>query len=345
MGTNRILIIGAGLTGLALASGLRTRGIEPVLVERAPTITTEIGWAIVLWPTHLAALDRIGHADRSGWPFDRQGTILWWDHQGNLLRLANAGYGLVAIGRAELQLALLDPVRDLVRTGVTPVALVDHGDRVEVDFNDGTHGSFDAVIGADGLNSWTRRHVLHGPGATHADCAVIRFQIPNTDNLTVVNFAHADDVSLGCFILNAGKTLHAAVILHGEKDNRRELTLAELATLFSTVEGPARTIVTAMQSNPLHYYNNINQVIVDQWVNNRIGLIGDAAHAMSPVRGQGAGVGFEDAALLAELLALPHTPAPLALRNYERIRKPLAQAIQAESHAATIDLQRPPPPP
>ncbi|MGH3751133.1 MAG: NAD(P)-binding protein [Pseudonocardiaceae bacterium] len=36
---NRILIIGAGLAGLALASGLPVRGVEPVLVEQAPVIS------------------------------------------------------------------------------------------------------------------------------------------------------------------------------------------------------------------------------------------------------------------------------------------------------------------
>lgn len=343
IGDNRILIIGAGLTGLALASGLRIRGVEPVVVERAPIIT-EAGWAIGLWPPHLAALDRIGHADRSSWPFTRQSAFLLFDRYGNLLRVLDEP-DLVLIGRSDLQLALLDPVRDLVCTGLSPVAVVDHGDRVDVDFDDGTHGSFDAVIGADGINSWTRRHVLHGPEATHAGCAVVRFHIPNTDNLTMVSIVHAEDAALSYFILNADKTIHVVMVLLGGKDNRRDLTLAELATLFSTVQGPARAIVTAMQGNPLHYYSNINQVTADQWVSNRIGLIGDAAHAMSPVRGQGAGVCFEDAALLAELLTLPHTPTPLALRNYEHIRKPLAQAKQAESQAATTNLLRPPPTP
>lgn len=338
MGDNRILIIGAGLTGLALACGLRVRGVEPVLVERAPVIT-EAGWAIGLGPRHLVALDRIGHADRSDWPLQRQGARLWFDGHGTLLHVLEET-GLLIIGRSELQLALLDPVRDLVRTGVTPVAVVDHGDRVDVDFDDGTHGTFDAVIGADGIDSWTRRHVLHGPDASYAGCAVVRFHLPNTDNLAVMSRVDVDDAALVYFVMNASKTLHVVVILPGEENNRRGFTLAELATLFPTVKGPSHTIVTAMQSNPLHYYANINQAIVEHWVGNRIGLIGDAAHAMSPLLGQGAGVGFEDAALLAELLALPHMPVPLALRNYERIRKPLAQAVQAESHALTTNILR-----
>lgn len=63
----RVLIIGGGLTGLALANGLRHFGVDPVVVEQAPIIT-EAGWAIGLSPRHLAALDRIGVTGWKSWP-------------------------------------------------------------------------------------------------------------------------------------------------------------------------------------------------------------------------------------------------------------------------------------
>ena len=60
---------------------------------------------------------------------------------------------------------MLAPVRDLVRTGVKPVAMDDRGDLVLVRFNDNTEDVFDVVIGADGVNSWVRQTVLDGPAA------------------------------------------------------------------------------------------------------------------------------------------------------------------------------------
>ena len=93
-----------------------------------------------------------------------------------------------------------------------------------------------------------------------------------------------------------------------------------------------------MRANPVSYFTDINQAVVDTWARNRVAGAGDAAHAMSPVLGQGAGAGFEDAAMLAELLTTPRLPAPLALASYEKLRKPEAQSLQRLSHATSRAL-------
>jgi FAD-dependent urate hydroxylase len=330
--SKRILVIGAGLTGLALASGLRHRGVDPVVVEQAPIIT-EAGWAIGLSPRHLVALDRLGVTDRDGWP----------GHQADRYLLFDARSGLVEtmldvplmFSRSDLQLSLLKGVSDLVRTGVRPIALTDHGDAVEVEFDDGVHESFDAVIGADGIHSWTRRHVLGGPEANYSGTAVMRFQGPNPDaELTVTALgAGGQDATLAYFLMDGGRKLHGVVFLHGPEGNRQELTPSELADLFPEMTGPLASVIELMRNNPESYFANINEAVVENWVSNRVALAGDAAHAMSPVLGQGAGAGFEDAAMLAELLTTPRLPAPLALASYEKIRKPEAQSLQRLSHS------------
>jgi FAD-dependent urate hydroxylase len=237
--------------------------------------------------------------------------------------------------RSDLQAALLHGVADLVRTAVRPAALTDHGDSVEVTFDDGSRESFDAVIGADGINSWTRRQVLKGPDSDYTGTAVVRFHAPNPDpTLTVTGLvAGGDDATLAYFLIDGGKKFHGVVFLHGPQDNRRDLRPAALADLFPGITGPLRALIDVMRSNPASYYANIYQAVVERWVDNRVAVVGDAAHAMSPVLGQGAGAGFEDAALLAELLTTPHLPAPLALASYENLRKPDAQSLQRLSHA------------
>ncbi|WP_163568656.1 FAD-dependent oxidoreductase [Fodinicola feengrottensis] len=137
------------------------------------------------------------------------------------------------------------------------------------------------------------------------------------------------------------------VFLPGEPDNRRELTAPQIADLFPDAIGPWQTVREGLTSEVEGIYVNVNQVETDEWVRNRVALIGDAAHAMSPTLGQGAGVGIEDAALLADLLTMPHLPVPLAFSSYERARQPVAREAQANARTdgAGPDLRRPGNPP
>ncbi|WP_405800386.1 FAD-dependent oxidoreductase [Streptomyces sp. NBC_01506] len=329
--SHRILIIGAGLTGLALASGLHRRGVDAVVVEQAPIIT-EAGWAIGLSKRHLVALDRLGITDRDRWGGHRADRTLMFDGRTGLVDQV-LEESPVMFNRSDLQLSLLEGVAGLVRTGVRPRGLTDQGDSVEVEFDDGRRESFDAVIGCDGINSWTRREVLGGPEATYTGTAELRFQAPNPDHtMTVTAVATCGDATLAYFLMDGGRKFQGIVFLHGEQDNRRELTLPELADLFPVVTGPLIALVEVMRTDPPSLYTNVKQAVVDNWVRNRVAIAGDAAHAMTTVVGQGAGAGFEDAAILADLLTTPRLSAPLALASFEALRKPEAQSLQRYSH-------------
>ncbi|MEV7189380.1 FAD-dependent monooxygenase [Kitasatospora sp. NPDC093102] len=329
--TRRILIIGAGLTGLALANGLRrARDVDVTVVERTPVIA-EAGWAIVLSERHLDALRQLG-LDPGELPSDPLSRVVMFDPDRSV-PVATTTVGGRITARSALQLWLYEPVRDQVRTGTSPVAIAERGAQVEVEFSDGSSGEFDAVVAADGINSWTRRTVLGGPDASYAGSAVLRFQVPNTDGLDVT--AMTSDGSLGYFIMDGGRTLNATVFLPGRPDNHRDHTPADLAERYRGLRGPLRSLIQAMRTEPPSYYANIHQVLADRWTSGRVTLIGDAAHAMSPRLGQGAGVGLQDAAALTELLTLPDLPIPTALAGFAAIRMPEAHRVQRQSYEAT----------
>ncbi|MFF1448171.1 FAD-dependent oxidoreductase [Streptomyces sp. NPDC058274] len=330
--SHRILIVGAGLTGLALASGLHRRGLDPLVVEQAPIIT-EAGWAIGLSKRHLVALDRLGITGRERWGGYKSDRTLVFDGRTGVVEHVLED-SPVMFNRSNLQLSLLEGVAGLVRTGVRPSALTDHGDSVEVEFDDGRRERFDAVIGCDGINSWTRLQALGGPEATYTGTAELRFQAPNPDpGLTVTAVATGGDATLAYFLMDEGTKLQGIMFLHGPENNRRELTLAQLADRFPAVAGPLIPLMEIMRTtNPPSFYTNVRQAVVDTWVRNRVAIAGDAAHAMTTVVGQGAGAGFEDAALLADLLTTPHLSIPPALASFEALRKPEAQFLQRYSH-------------
>ncbi|NJP34418.1 FAD-dependent monooxygenase [Micromonospora thermarum] len=69
------------------------------------------------------------------------------------------------------------------------------------------------------------------------------------------------------------------------------------------------------------------------YVRGRVALLGDAAHAMTPNLGQGAGQAIEDAVVLGAVCAgVPAAGVPEALRAYDRQRRPRSQAIARASY-------------
>jgi salicylate hydroxylase len=70
------------------------------------------------------------------------------------------------------------------------------------------------------------------------------------------------------------------------------------------------------------------------FVSNRVALIGDAAHAMAPHQGAGAGQSIEDAYVLPTLLGHSRTTLntiPRALTIYDTVRQPFANKVAEQS--------------
>src|SRR5262249_8676848 len=87
---------------------------------------------------------------------------------------------------------------------------------------------------------------------------------------------------------------------------------------------------------------DIQEVRQPRWVDGRVVLLGDAAHALAPDMGQGAGMAMEDAAVLAEELAEADRGARTlvaALARYEARRGPRVQVIADLSRAGGRDGQ------
>src|ERR1700752_2000000 len=183
----QILVVGAGITGLATAVALQRRGPEvSVLEERTDTSS---GAGISIWPNALAALDEIGLGDavREAGGRVTAGGLRWgdgtWLHRPARQRLVKAlGEPLVVIRRSALTRVLADALADgTVHTGLSAQELVTTADGVRVTLSASATRTASAVIGADGTRSVVARH-LNGALADHyvgytewrgvADCAI-----------------------------------------------------------------------------------------------------------------------------------------------------------------------------
>src|SRR4051812_8905312 len=167
--TLRILVVGAGIAGLAAARGLRVAGFRPDVVEELPA-TTIPGAGIYLPGNASRALRQLG-LDAPLRPLgdlifrqifqDARGRTLFEMDMAALWAGVGESRGL---SRAALQQVLLTSVGGEVRydTAVRDLEIVDGAAKVE--FADGSTAEYDLVIGADGRRSTIRERAgLGGP--------------------------------------------------------------------------------------------------------------------------------------------------------------------------------------
>ncbi|MGI5128400.1 FAD-dependent oxidoreductase [Pseudonocardia sp. CA-107938] len=169
----RVIVIGAGLGGLALAQGLRQAGIAVVVVERDAADARPQGVSLhldergrtalraCLPPAHL----RMVEATLGGL---RAGTRSLSDVDGDLTagppqRVDGPG-GPVRPGRMAdrplLRAVLLTGLEDVVRFGVTFTGYEPAGAGVRARFADGSVETADLLVGADGVGSTVRKQLL-----------------------------------------------------------------------------------------------------------------------------------------------------------------------------------------
>jgi salicylate hydroxylase len=183
-----IAVVGGGIAGLSAALCLLDAGFDVQVYEQTRALG-EIGAGINIGPNASRILNRLG----IGGALARTGVKpkafeqRRWDDGRLLLRSPLGDVVETAFGapyytfhRADLHRALADAVPpDRVHLAHRFRRLVDHGDRVEAHFDNGTSISADALIGADGIHSTVRYALFGAEKPRFTGCVAHRGLVPS----------------------------------------------------------------------------------------------------------------------------------------------------------------------
>lgn len=315
-GVKRALVIGGGFAGMTAALQLNALGIAVELLEM------DAGWrsygaGISLNGATLRIIRQLGLLDQ----FLTAGAVTDGVHiraPNDMIvaelptpRVAGPDVpGSAGIMRPALARILSDAVRATgikLRLGQSFTDISETAQAVRVTFSDGTAGSYDLVVGADGVYSATRKALF--PDAPHPQFvgqSVWRAVLPRPQQISTVTMWMGPKLKVGLNLVGAEQTY---LFLTEDRPTNDflppETHLATIKGLLARFGSPiVRQMGADLTEASQIVYRPLEQLLLPRpWYRGRVVLIGDAVHSTTPHLAAGACISIEDAVVLAEEIA------------------------------------------
>ena len=252
------------------------------------------------------------------------------------------GYAYYHAHRADLIGALTASINpDRLHMGTRVAAVGQDSKSVWVELADGSRIHGDLLIGADGVHSVVREQIFKPEPPRPSGYVTWRGVVDSKDiaHLDIPMCAHVDmgpKLSFVYYYVCGGEKFNWLALGEATGEQRESWSQtssrSEVLAAFDgwydrprqVIEATPETFVTALHDrDPL-----------TSWVDGRIALLGDAAHAMLPYHAQGAVQSMEDAWVLARLLERCDDKPEGVLQRYQALRLERANVMVQQSRAA-----------
>lgn len=340
-----VVVVGAGIAGLAAATALAQRRARVTVLEQAPALG-EVGAGLQVGPNSVAVLESLGLRDACE-PFaNAPEAIELRDYRAGAL-VARVPLGAEAAGRygrpywqfhrADLLGALIMGAAEVgveIRLGVRVVGVAKHATGVVLRCAEGVEVAAQIAIGADGIRSMLR-DACFGARQPRFTGHVAWRGLVAREKLPAELFDRGTCVTMGPGRHIVTYPLRGGTLMNFVAVEERPGWVAEgwtqpddpahLRAAFDGWDSATRDVLAAVEHTFL--WGLFDHAPLRDWVVGRVALIGDACHPMLPFLAQGAAMGLEDAWVLAAELDVAETPEQ-GLRAYESRRRARATRVQ-----------------
>jgi 6-hydroxynicotinate 3-monooxygenase len=339
----RIAVVGAGLGGMTVAGFLQRAGFDAKVYEQAPSFS-RIGAGIILSSNATKVLRRLGVEQKivdtgikadcyvsRAWDTGNIQYEIWFDEASE----ARYGGPYVNIHRGDLHAVIETSLKHgTIAFNHRLVELKETADAVRLLFDNGVTVEADIVIGADGVNSKVRDHLI-GPepprfigmvahraifpaellrGTEIPDCTkwwgpdrhlLVYYMTHRRDEVYVIGVMPRASWDSDTVPLPSSREALFEGFGHFHPDLRRVLDVVRDATVWPVFDRERN----------------------DRWSGGRVVLLGDSCHPVRPFMAAGGAMAIEDAAILSRCLGELDTPAE-AFRIYEATRQTRVGDVQ-----------------
>ena len=346
-----IALVGAGIGGLTAAACLLKSGHRVRVYEQAGQVS-EVGAAVQMSANAVKVLYHLGLQSQleavavkpKAFEFRRFDTgellheiKLGQDHE------QRHGHPYYQIHRVDLHAALLQSVNQIdpqaLQLGFRASRVQEDAQGATVFFEDGRQVRADLLIGADGIKSALRQHVVNAEPPVFTGQVAWRLAIP----IERIPPALRPDLvsSIWCGPKNHAVMyyMRSAQVLNFvgcvERPWEEESWTArkpweELDQDYAGWHPVVRAAIENVDRDQCYRWALNNRQPVMTWCTDRVALLGDAVHPTLPYMAQGAAMAIEDAAVLSRALQL-EMPLSQALQIYQNHRAPRAARVVRES--------------
>ena len=351
----KALIIGAGTAGMASAITLSRIGIEIDIIDINPNWGA-LGAGLTITGPTLRALKQLGVYDEVTNQAYVGDGIQVCDPQGNPLRILptpmlegadTAGSG--GIMRPTMHSIMHKHVEDAgvkMHLGLTAEAFEQDDNGVSVTFSDGTTGRYDFVLGSDGVLSKTRQLLFpDAPKAQYTGQSCWRLFLKRPESVERRTYFLGGPVKVG-FTPVSKEHMYMFLLercpqrWQEPEDNYK--TLKQLLEGYDGILADIRESLTEKDNPHINFRPLECFDLPGPWYAGKVLLIGDSAHPTTPQLASGAGMGIEDALVLAEIFQKETNVEKVFAEFMERREKRCRLVVQSSMEIGRLEQQRAP---